>query len=76
MTTAKFWKAAAERAVKTAAQTALATLGASAFDVLTVDWQAVASVSAGGAILSLLTSVASSKVGNDGPSVTDAETLE
>lgn len=53
-----FAKAAAIRAVRTAAQAALAVLGAGAVDVLAVDWQAVASVSAGAAIVSVLTSLA------------------
>jgi len=54
----KAWaKAAAIRAVKTLAQTAVATIGTTA--VLTeVDWIVVASASALAAILSLLTSVA------------------
>ena len=51
--TKKWWRAAAVRAVKTMAQTAVATIGASA--VLTaVDWPVVASAS----VLSLLTSLA------------------
>ena len=51
-------RAAAVRALKTAAQTAVALLGAGAVDVLTLDWQALASVSAGAALVSLLTSLA------------------
>ncbi len=55
--TKKWWKAAAVRAVKTMAQTAVATIGASA--VLTaVDWPVVASASVLAGVLSLLTSVA------------------
>ena len=55
---AKRWlKAAGVRAIKTVAQTAVATIGTSA--VLSgVDWIAVASASALAGILSLLTSVA------------------
>lgn len=52
-----WWKAAGIRAVKTVAQTAVATIGTSA--VLSgVDWIAVVSASALAGILSLLTSVA------------------
>ena len=53
----KWWKAAAVRAVKTVAQTAVATVGAAA--VLTeVDWLMVGSAAALAGVLSLLTSVA------------------
>lgn len=52
-----WWKAAAIRAVKTIAQTAVATIGTSAL-VSSVDWIAVASASLLAGILSLLTSVA------------------
>lgn len=53
-----FTRAALIRAVRTAAQAALGVLGAGAVDVVAVDWQAVASVSAGAAIVSVLTSLA------------------
>lgn len=54
---AKWWKAAGIRAVKTVAQTAVATIGTSAI-LSEVNWIAVASASALAGILSLLTSVA------------------
>lgn len=54
----KAWfKAAAVRAVKTLAQTAVATIGTAAV-LGEVDWVMVASASALAAVLSLLTSVA------------------
>ena len=54
----KGWiKAAGVRAVKTVAQTAVATIGASAV-LSEVDWLVVASASALAGVLSLLTSVA------------------
>lgn len=54
----KLWiKAAGVRAVKTVAQTAVATIGASAV-LSEVDWLVVASASALAGVLSLLTSVA------------------
>lgn len=58
MTNFKTWlKAAAVRAVKTLAQTAVATIGTTAV-LSEVDWVLVASASALAAILSLLTSIA------------------
>lgn len=54
----KNWtKAAAVRAIKTVAQTAVATIGSSAV-LSSVDWHVVASASILAGILSLLTSVA------------------
>ena len=54
---AKWWKAAGIRAIKTVAQTAVATIGTSAI-LSEVNWLIVASASALAGILSLLTSVA------------------
>lgn len=50
-------KAAAIRALKTMAQTAVATVGTSTI-IATVDWKVVASASVVAGVLSLLTSVA------------------
>lgn len=52
-----WWKAAGIRALKTVAQTAVATIGTSAL-LDEVNWIAVASASALAGVLSLLTSVA------------------
>ena len=54
----RFWSVTVDRAIRTAAQTAVVLLGAGQVDVLTVDWTNVASLSAGAAILSVLTSLA------------------
>lgn len=54
----RFWAVTADRAIRTAAQTAVVLLGAGQVDVLTVDWTNVASLSAGAALLSVLTSLA------------------
>ena len=55
--TKAWFKAAGIRALKTLAQTAIATIGTTAF-LGEVNWIAVASASALAAVLSLLTSVA------------------
>lgn len=52
-----YWEFAGERAVKTVAQVAIASIGATAVGVLDVDWIQVLSVSALAGIMSLLTSV-------------------
>lgn len=53
----KWWKAAGIRALKTLAQTAIATIGTS-YVIADVNWPVVVSASALAALLSLLTSVA------------------
>lgn len=52
-----WWKAAGIRAIKTVAQTAVATIGTS-MALAEVNWVLVASASALAGILSLLTSIA------------------
>lgn len=53
----RWWKAAGIRAVKTVAQTAIATIGAAAV-LSAVEWPVVASAATLAGLLSLLTSVA------------------
>lgn len=59
-----FWKATAERAVKTFAQSLLALLGAGQMGLLGVDWVATLSTAGMATVLSVLASVASSRVGD------------
>lgn len=74
MFTLAFWKATAERAVSTSAQSALLILGADQINVVSVDWPVVAGFAAGGAVLTVIKALAfGSKDGN--PSVTNAETV-
>jgi hypothetical protein len=53
----KYWAFSGERALKTVAQVALATIGVTAVGILDVDWVQVLSVSALAGVMSLLTSV-------------------
>lgn len=59
MFTRAFWRDAAERAAKTAAQAAILAIGADQVNALTVGWVDVLGFAAGGLALSLLTSIAS-----------------
>ena len=65
----KFLTAVAERAIKTFAQTLLATVGADSVGVLNATTLDAAKVAAGATLLSVLTSFASSTTGNAGPSL-------
>ena len=76
MFTKAFWKAAAERAVKTAAQSAILVFGAEQVNAIAVDWLDVGGFAAGGFVLSLLTSLASSQFGpGDGPAAAGPEVV-
>lgn len=52
----KWWKAAGIRAIKTVAQSAVASIGTSAL-ISSVDWKVVLSTSALAGVLSILTSI-------------------
>lgn len=72
MRTAQFWWETAERAVKTAGQSFLLAVGADQMNVLTGDWGTLLGFAAGGAVLSVATSMASAKIGpEDTPSVVE-----
>lgn len=62
-----FWMAACERSVKTFAQTAVALIGVDAVvSVTSIDWPYIVGVAATSSVLSILSSVASSPVGDWG----------
>lgn len=76
MFTVTFWKAAAERAIKTGAQSVLTVyfVGDVALNAFEADWFNMGGIGLGGAALSVLTSLASAaRDGN--PSLTNAETV-
>ena len=61
--TRAFWADAAERAIKTAAQVAILAIGQGVtVDLFSADWRNVTGLAAGGAALSLLSSIASARV--------------
>jgi hypothetical protein len=65
MRTATFWRETAERAVKSAAQSLLLLwAGDSAFNVVDADPRLAGGTAAGAAVLSVLTSIASTSIGD------------
>ncbi|MBD3689886.1 hypothetical protein H8R18_01375 [Nanchangia anserum] len=68
----RFWAGLVERAIKTAAQAALALLATAGAGVLEWDWLALASVTGGAVVLSVLTSLADPTRTTQ---ATDADTL-
>lgn len=71
-----FWKAAAERAIKTAAQTAILFVGGNVISIFELDWLNLGGLVLGGGLLSILTSLISSNLGDTtGPSLTGAEQI-
>lgn len=69
MYSTNFLVAVAERAIKTFAQTLLATIGANAAGVFTASTLDAVTVAAGAALISVLTSFASASTGRTGPSL-------
>lgn len=71
-----FWTAAAERALKTLAQTLVALIGANAVSVMELDWPQMLGVAGTAAVVSILTSLASAPFGNSGPSLASEGVIE
>ena len=69
MTSAQFWSAAFERAVKSFAQGMLAALVGKQVGWWEIDWQHILGAGLMMAFLSLLTSLASDRIGQPGPSL-------
>lgn len=73
---AMYWKAVFERAVKTAAQTGISLFAAGA-TILDIDWTQGAAVVATATLLSVLSSIASTHVGEfTGPSLANEALVE
>ena len=71
-----FWIAAGERAVKTFAQS-LVALFAAGVTILNIDWQQGLAVAATAALVSVLTSIASVRLGEfEGPSLAGEAVVE
>lgn len=70
----EFWKGSIERAIRTAAQTAIALIGTDQVGILNLDWAQIGSVTATATLLSLLMSIAGGGTGS-GPSFTNAEEI-
>ena len=68
LTTGAFWAATAERAIKTAAQAFVGSIGVTAV-LSEINWEVVGGVTAVAAILSAATSLASIPVSGSGPSL-------
>jgi len=73
MFTILFWRAALERAVKSAAQGAVLAFGAGQVNALDLDWSTFGGFALGAFVLSLLTSIGSDALTGNGPSLTNAE---
>ncbi len=77
MFTILFWKAAAERAAKAGSNVAITSfvLGDKIFNAFDVDWSTTFGVFLGGALVSVLMSIASDAATGSGPSLTNVEVI-
>jgi hypothetical protein len=66
MRTRKFWEDAGERTIRTIAQSLLALMGTDALGIVGLDWMQMGSVAIGAGLMSLLTSIVASGVGDKG----------
>ncbi|MEV7197614.1 holin [Streptomyces sp. NPDC093510] len=74
MWTGAFWKATAERAVRTFAQALAAVLVAGATSLLDVPWGAAFATAGLAAVLAVLTAIGAAEVGAAGPGITEQPT--
>ncbi|MFD9790090.1 holin [Streptomyces sp. NPDC059070] len=76
MFTKAFWKATAERAIRTFAQSLAAVLAAGATSLLDVDWKAALATAGMATLLSVLMAIGSSGLGRPGPGLTETTAPE
>lgn len=74
MLTASFWRATVERMLRTFAQVLLAALGLNSAGVVHANWADGLSLAGGAAVLTLLTAMAASSPGPDGPGLAETTT--
>lgn len=74
MFTTAFWRATAERTARTFAQVLLAALGLDSAGIVHANWVDGLSLAGGAAVLTLLTAVAASGPGPDGPGLAETTT--
>ncbi|MFD5266763.1 holin [Streptomyces sp. NPDC058335] len=70
MLTKAFWKATAERSVRTFAQVLVGSLGLDTLGIIHANWSEGLALGGGAAVLTVLTAVATSG-GTEGPGVTE-----
>ncbi|NEB75346.1 holin [Streptomyces sp. SID14478] len=72
--TVAFWKATAERAIRTFAQALAALLVAGATNLLDVDWAAALGTAGLATVLAVLTAIGAAGVGPHGPGILETPT--
>jgi len=75
LTSGAFWAATAERAVSTAAQSAIGVLTAAQTNLAEIDWQAGLTIVGVATALSILKGIAAVNLGTPGPGIGSAEEL-
>lgn len=68
-TNKQWWAEVADRAIRTAAQTAIALIGTDTVGITSVDWPGIGSAAALAAVLSVFMSLAAGRIGPDSPSL-------
>jgi hypothetical protein len=66
MRTKAFWTDAGERTIRTVAQSLLALMGTDALGIVGLDWMQMLSVALGAGLMSLLTAIVATGIGDKG----------